>query len=102
MDIQIKNLDLEIQKLIMANDKLSIFHSGGGCYHLAYRGWLINKAIYFDGVFFDYDYEIQNIKLNDKLSFGDYVIEDDENYYFVATLKQGIKLIDKYNMIGSQ
>ena len=34
--------------------------------------------------------------------FGDYVIEDDENYYFVATLKQGIKLIDKYNMIGSQ
>jgi|14_taG_2_1085336.scaffolds.fasta_scaffold09683_8 hypothetical protein len=95
-----KQLNKDIQDLIKTTEELTIFHSGGGCEHLAYKGWLINEGIIDNGIVVDFEYDITTIKLNTILYFGDY--QDDTNYSFSTTLEEGIKLIDKYNMKGEQ
>ena len=94
--MQIEKLHKDIKDLMETNEDLSVFHSGGGCEHLAYKGWLIN-AEEENG---DFDYDVTKINLNTFLTFGDY--QDDINYFFYATLEEGMKLIDKYNMKGEQ
>tara|TARA_R110002050_G_scaffold192389_1_gene327327 strand:+ start:738 stop:1037 length:300 start_codon:yes stop_codon:yes gene_type:complete len=93
--MQIQKLHKDIKDLMETNEDLSVFHSGGGCEHLAYKGWLINEEK--NG---DFDYDITKINLNTFLTFGDY--QDDINYFFFATLEEGMKLIEKYNMKGEQ
>ena len=44
--MQTEKLHKDIKDLIETNKDLSVFHSGGGCEHLAYKGWLINVFLY--------------------------------------------------------
>ena len=58
--MQTEKLHKDIKDLIETNKDLSVFHSGGGCEHLAYKGWLIN-AEEENG---DFDYDVTKINLN--------------------------------------
>ena len=58
--METKELHKDIQNLMKKNKDLTSFHSGGGCEHLAYKGWLINEPTYHNGELIDFDYEIQN------------------------------------------
>ena len=80
--MQTEKLHKDIKDLIETNKDLSVFHSGGGCEHLAYKGWLIN-AEEENG---DFDYDVTKINLNTFLTFGDY--QDDINYFFHQHLKK--------------
>lgn len=99
--MQTERLHKDIQDIMKVNEDLFTLHSGGGCEHLAYKGWLINEGVIEDGIVVDFDYDITKIKLNTILSFGDYDHDTDKNYTFQATILEGIELIDRYEMKGT-
>ena len=99
--MQTKRLHKDIQNIMKVNEDLFTLHSGGGCEHLAYKGWLINEGIVENGLVVDFEYDLSTIEFNTVLYFGDYDHDTNKNYGFRATILEGIELINRYEMKGT-
>ena len=90
--------DMKTKEFLIAND-FSIHHSGGGCEHLYYKGWIINK---YYGESHEDTQDFNNIKLDDLCQWGNVWNDFGEYQYFFNSLQQGVAFVNAYKISGSE
>ena len=94
------NMDKETKEFLLSND-VSVWHSGGGCVHLYYKGWIINPN---ENVGSHEDsYALDSIKLGQEVVFSQ-VWNDmgGDEVHFFNDLENGFKFINQYQIFGDQ
>jgi len=94
------NMDQETKDFLLDNG-VSVYHSGGGCVHLYYKGWIINPNESVEGI--DDLYALDQVRLNREVVFSQ-VWNDmggDETHFF-NDLENGFKFINQYQIFGDQ
>lgn len=92
-------MDKETKQFLL-DHSFTVWHSGGGCIHLLYKGWILN-SYYGEG--HDDMYALDKIKMSDLLQWGQVWNDDGGNEtYFINTLKEGKEFVDQYNIDGDK
>ena len=94
------NMDQETKDFLLDNG-VSVYHSGGGCVHLYYKGWIINPNESVEGI--DDLYALDQVKLNREVVFSQ-VWNDmgGDETHFLNDLENGFKFINQYQIFGDQ
>tara|TARA_R110002012_G_scaffold317685_1_gene534581 strand:+ start:730 stop:1104 length:375 start_codon:yes stop_codon:yes gene_type:complete len=79
------NVDIE-KEAFLNNKNVEIYHSGGGCVHYFYKGFLIDAQ--------DHEilHEVKKYSLNTKCYFGYW--DGEKQFGFDATLEEGVELLE--------
>lgn len=91
-------MDKDTKAFLVEND-FGVTDTGGGCIHLTYKDWIINK---YETVEHDDMYELNKITLNDICMWGQIWNDTGEDTSFLNTLKSGKEFVDQYELSGSQ
>jgi hypothetical protein len=86
VDVFLKpNIDVE-KKTFLNNKNVEIYHSGGGCVHYFYKGFLIDSQ--------DHEtlHEVEKYSLKTECYFGYW--DGEKQFGFSATLKDGVELLE--------
>ena len=86
VDVFLKpNIDVE-KKTFLNNKNVEIYHSGGGCVHYFYKGFLIDSQ--------DHEilHEVEKYSLDTECYFGYW--DGEKQFGFSATLKDGVELLE--------
>jgi len=86
VDVFLKpNIDVE-KKTFLNNKNVEIYHSGGGCVHYFYKGFLIDSQ--------DHEilHEVDKYSLKTECYFGYW--DGEKQFGFSATLKDGVELLE--------
>jgi hypothetical protein len=79
------NVDIE-KEAFLNNKNVEIYHSGGGCVHYFYKGFLIDSQ--------DHEilHEVKKYSLETECYFGYW--DGEKQFGFSATLKDGVELLE--------
>ena len=86
VDVFLKpNIDVE-KKTFLNNKNVSVYHSGGGCVHYYYKGFLIDSQ--------DHEilHQVEKYSLDTECYFGYW--DGEKQFGFSATLKDGVELLE--------
>jgi hypothetical protein len=86
VDVFLKpNIDVE-KKTFLNNKNVEIYHSGGGCVHYYYKGFLIDSQ--------DHEilHQVEKYSLDTECYFGYW--DGEKQFGFSATLKDGVELLE--------
>ena len=92
------DMDKDTKAFLVEND-FGITDTGGGCIHLTYKDWIINK---YESVDYDDMYALNEITLNDLCMWGQIWNDTGEDTSFLNTLESGKQFVDQYKLSGSQ
>tara|TARA_Y100000401_G_C8275957_1_gene200864 strand:- start:46 stop:471 length:426 start_codon:yes stop_codon:yes gene_type:complete len=86
VDVFLKpNIDVE-KKTFLNNKNVEIYHSGGGCVHYYYKGFLIDSQSH------EILHQVEKYSLDTECYFGYW--DGEKQFGFSATLKDGVELLE--------
>ena len=86
VDVFLKpNIDVE-KTTFLNNKNVAVYHSGGGCVHYYYKGFLIDSQAH------EILHQVEKYSLDTECYFGYW--DGEKQFGFSATLKDGVELLE--------